>query len=72
VARAVYGDADPRWMHFRDWLQSDAPRWLYHAYAAHGEAFADWVHDKPLVKAGLRVLMDRAIAEPSMPCRASE
>jgi hypothetical protein len=72
VAREVYGDADPRWLRFRDWLTSDAPRWLHDLYGAHGEAFAAWVHDKPLVKAGLRVMMDRAIAEPSMPCLASE
>jgi hypothetical protein len=62
VAREVYGVTDPRWLLFRAWLQSDAPRWLHDLYAAHGEAFAAWIHDRPLVKSGLRTLMDRAIA----------
>lgn len=62
VAREVYGATDPRWLLFRSWLQTDAPRWLHDLYAAHGEAFAAWIHGRPLVKSGLRTLMDRAIA----------
>jgi hypothetical protein len=67
VAREVYGVDDSRWLIFRDWLLSDAPGWLRDAYGAHGEAFAKWIHDKPVVKRGLRVLMDRAIAERPAP-----
>jgi polysaccharide export outer membrane protein len=62
VAREVYGEHDPRWLLFRAWLLTDAPVWLRDLYADHGEQFAAWIHDKPLVKAALRVLMDRAIA----------
>lgn len=62
VAREVYGAADPRWLLFRTWLESDAPPWLHNLYAAHGESFAAWIHDRPMVKLGLRTLMDRAIA----------
>lgn len=58
VAREVYGSDDVRWCIFRDWLQDDAPSWFRDAYVVHGEAFADWIHDKPTVKAGVRVLMD--------------
>jgi hypothetical protein len=43
-------------------MLTEAPDWLRDLYAAHGEEFAAWIHDKPLVKAALRVLMDRAIA----------
>jgi len=62
VAREVYGPTNPRWLLFRDWMLSDAPQWLVDLYAARGEAFASWIHDKPAVKSALRLLMDRAIA----------
>jgi hypothetical protein len=72
VAREVYGESNPKWLQFRSWLRTDAPRWLHDLYAAHGESFAIWIHDKPAAKAVLRVLMDRAIAEAEVPCPASE
>jgi hypothetical protein len=62
VAREVYGPANPRWLIFRGWLLSEAPTWLVDLYATHGEDFAAWIHDKPIVKAVLRLLMDCAIA----------
>lgn len=62
VARAVYGETDPRWLQFRSWLTTDAPRWLRDLYAARGEAFAGWIEDKPVAKAAVRLLMDGAIA----------
>ncbi len=62
VAREVYGESDPRWRVFRGWLTEDAPLWLRHAYALHGEALAGWIRDKPVIKASLRLLMDRAVA----------
>ncbi|MEX0687873.1 MAG: hypothetical protein WD072_04305, partial [Pirellulales bacterium] len=62
VAREVYGANDPRWLVFRDWLTHDAPPWLLAAYTNHGELFAAWIRDKPAVKAGLRLAMDRVIA----------
>jgi hypothetical protein len=67
VAREVYGVDDPRWLVFRDWLLTDAPGWLCDAYIARGEAFAAWIHDKPVVKRGLRALMDRVIASRPAP-----
>jgi curved DNA-binding protein CbpA len=73
VAREVYGNDNPKWLLFRDWLQNQAPRWLHDAYAAHGEAFAVWIHGKPIVKSALRMLMDQAIASQApMPCPVSE
>jgi hypothetical protein len=62
VAREVYGPHDPRWVAFRRWLGNDAPQWLHDAYAAHGESFAVWIHDKPVAKLGVRQLMDAAVA----------
>jgi len=72
VAREVYGDSNPRWLAFRHWLQTDAPRWLHDAYAAHGQRCAAWIHDKPAAKAVVRLLMDRAIAGARSPWPASE
>ncbi|MEY3206599.1 MAG: hypothetical protein RLZZ21_2930, partial [Planctomycetota bacterium] len=65
VAREVYGVHDLRWIVFRSWLTTEAPTWLHDLYAAHGPAFADWIHDKPGVKAALRIAMD-AVVEPRL------
>jgi hypothetical protein len=61
---------------------TSAPRSLRDLYIAHGPAFAEWIHDKPAVKAAVRVLMVRAIeahvsairsaAPATKPCRGSE
>ena len=72
VAREVYGHSNPKWLVFRHWLQTQAPRWLHDLYGAHGEAFAAWLHDKPAAKSAVRMLMDHAIAEAHIPCPASE
>jgi hypothetical protein len=72
VAREVYGESNPKWMLFRYWLRTDAPRWLHALYAARGESFAAWIHNKPAIKAVLRVMMDHVIAEAEVPCPVSE
>jgi polysaccharide export outer membrane protein len=61
VAREVYGAENPQWLLFRAWLLTEAPDWLREAYAAHGEEFAAWIHDKPLAKAAVKALMDQVI-----------
>ena len=67
VAREVYGVDDPRWLVFRAWLLTEAPAWLREAYADRGEAFAAWIHDKPVAKAAVRALMEAAIAGYELP-----
>ena len=67
VAREVYGAEDPRWLLFRAWLLTDAPVWLRDLYAAHGESFAAWIHDKPVAKACVKALMDQVIAGYGIP-----
>jgi len=62
VAREVFGERDPRWLLFREWLLSAAPSWLLEAYGRHGQDFARWIHDKPAAKSVVRLLMDAAIA----------
>jgi hypothetical protein len=61
VARAVYGAGNPRWLLFRDWLRSDAPRWFARAYLRHGERVGRVVARSGLLRRALRPLMDRAI-----------
>lgn len=62
VAREIYGVHDPRWLAFRQWLTWEAPDLLRDAYAEHGEAFAAWVHDRPVAKAAIRLAMNQVIA----------
>jgi len=59
VAREVYGVHNPQWLLFRAWLLTDAPAWLRDAYGAYGPEVAAWIHDKPVVKAALKGLMDQ-------------
>lgn len=58
VARAVYGETDPRWLVFRNWLCNDAPYWLYRLYARHGESFAHYVRRWPLLRRAVKFAMD--------------
>ena len=61
VAREVYGAENPQWLLFRAWLLTEAPDWLRETYLAHGEEFAAWIHDKPVMKAMVKALMDQVI-----------
>lgn len=58
VAREVYGEQNPAWVIFRDWLESDAPRWLDKLYEEEGERFANFISDKPVLKNIVRGLMN--------------
>lgn len=69
VARAVYGVHDPRWVEFRQWLTWRAPAWLQSAYVSHGEAVADWLDDRPVARAAVRLAMDQALAHDGSPDR---
>ncbi len=62
VARAVYGEANPRWLLFRQWLLGHAPAWFRGLYLRHGEKFAAWLQNKPWLKAAIRRWMDARIA----------
>lgn len=62
VAREVYGVENPKWLQFRAWLVFESPRWFCKLYMIHGPRFAEWLHDKPKLKALVRKWMDRRIA----------
>ena len=61
VAREVYGAHNPAWLDFRQWMFSSAPRWFFKLYLAFGERFANFIKDKPRLKARIRMWMDSKI-----------
>ena len=60
VARAVYGESNPKWLIFREWLFTLAPKWLFKFYIRFGERFASFIKDKPKIKNIIRHYMDKA------------
>lgn len=62
VAREVYGQDNPTWLLFRDWMLHDAPKWLRSAYIKYGERIAEFIKDKPLLKNLIRRWMDSKIS----------
>jgi hypothetical protein len=63
VAREVYGERDERWLLFRTWLLTVSPGWFCRLYMKHGERFAEWVSDKPVIKLVIRKWMDTRIKQ---------
>jgi len=61
VAREVYGADNPRWLQFRHWMLTQAPAWFRNLYIRHGERFARYIADKPLLKRLIRAFMDSRI-----------
>lgn len=61
VAREVYGESNPRWMMFREWLVTKSPSWFKKLYFKHGEGFAAWLKNKPRIKNMIRKWMDSRI-----------
>ena len=60
VAREVYGEDDPKWLQFREWVIGASPDWFYKLYSTHGEKIAEKVKRNPWTKKVLRPLMDIA------------
>jgi hypothetical protein len=61
VAREVYGSHNPRWLIFRYWMLNKSPDWFRSTYIKHGERFANWISNKPMLKKVIRVWMDSRI-----------
>lgn len=59
VAREVYGVDNPAWLEVRQWVLYRAPKWFRRLYLTHGEKFAEYISDKPRLKAVVRWLMDK-------------
>ena len=63
VAREVYGKGDPRWFVFRMWIKYKAPKWFKNLYKKHGEAYASYISNKPILKWVTKKFMDFVIKE---------
>jgi len=61
VAREVYGEHNPAWLLFRKWMLNDSPSLFRKAYMKYGERFANFISDKPRLKARIRSWMDSKI-----------
>jgi hypothetical protein len=58
VAREVYGEDDPKWLQFREWVIGYSPNWFYKAYSKYGESVAKVVAKVPALKLVIRPFMD--------------
>ena len=58
VAREVYGEDDPKWLQFREWVIGYSPNWFYNAYIKYGERVAKVVAKVPALKLVIRPFMD--------------
>lgn len=61
IAREVYGAENPKWLQFREWMLTKAPKWLLRGYVKFGPQIAECIKDKPRVKSVIRSWMDARI-----------
>jgi hypothetical protein len=61
IARAAYGESDPRWRRFRLWLHTDAPKPLLRWYYRNGPSVAAWLECHAWTKPLVRFIMNRCI-----------
>ena len=61
VAREVYGEDNPKWMQFRDWMFRYSPSWFFNFYLENGERIAAWLKCNPWAKRPIRMWMDSRI-----------
>lgn len=57
VARSVFGEDNPEWMQFRDWLLTKGSPELVEFYGQNGESIARQIKDMPAVKTLIKHLM---------------
>ena len=48
VAREVFGENNPKWLYFRAWLYTKAPKWFYNLYLKHGVPYLQNLHRRLL------------------------
>ncbi len=62
VAREVYGASNVEWFVFRTWLKYDAPKWFDNMYTKHGEKYAKFISNKPVLKYVTKAFMDYVVS----------
>jgi hypothetical protein len=63
AARAVFGEDNPKWLLFREWMLTKAPNEVFSYYLMHGEELAERVKASPELRAELLPLMENCILE---------
>ena len=63
VAREVYGEDNPEWMIFREWMLSMAPKWMLNGYIKHGERIANYISGKATLKGWIKRWMDTKVKQ---------
>ena len=63
VAREVYGEDNPKWLQFREWMLTKASDNLRNFYIKYGERIAESIRNKPKIKAIIRKWMDGKIVK---------
>ncbi len=58
IAREAFGVWDPRWILFRRWLLTRAPRWFRSWYADNQLTVALWLRDRAWARVAVRGLMN--------------
>ena len=61
VAREIYGENNPKWLKFREWMMTRSPSWFFNFYLEHGERIAAWLKRNPWAKRPIRMWMDSRI-----------
>jgi hypothetical protein len=63
VAREVFGETNPQWLLFRNWVMNDSPSWFRKLYGRFGESFAKFISNKPRLKGLIKRWMETKIQE---------
>ena len=58
AAREAYGEDDPRWREFRDWMIRRSPTWLFRLYMLRGPSWAQSLRKRPWLKPAVRGVMN--------------
>lgn len=57
VARAAWGNDNPKWLEFRKWLFERSPYWFCSAYLENGESLANVIKQFAVLRFAVRVLL---------------
>lgn len=63
VAREVYGEDNPQWLMFREWMLTMAPKWMLRIYLKHGEQIAEAICGRSIIKGWIKRWMDLKIKQ---------
>jgi len=62
VAREIYGEDNPKWLKFRDWVLNHAPASFRESYVKNGPWWAEVVRMTPRIRDTVRAFMDSKLA----------